>query len=207
MPYKDKNKQKEYQNKRYLANKKKYYESNKERRLLLFKKLFDYKKNLSCLYCGKRNPAYIDFHHNGDKLDTVGDVLRKTYSWDRVIEEIKKCDVVCANCHRKLHRKEKESQKYLENTTNLSQQHKRETYRWFCDYKSSLKCEICGEKESCCLDFHHTKDKTISVGRCASRGHSKKRILKEIEKCIVLCANCHRELHMDTCGCGEMQTH
>ncbi len=195
MPYKDKEKQKEYQNKRYLKNKKKYYDNNKKRRLLLAKKLFEYKKDLSCLYCGKKNPACIDFHHNGNKVDTITNIFRKTHSWDKIIEEIIKCDVVCANCHRKLHKKEKEKQQYLQNTTNQSVQHKRETYRWFCKYKSSLKCEICGESEPCCIDFHHKEDKTISVGRCASRGHSKKRILEEIKKCTVLCTNCHRELH------------
>lgn len=51
----------------------------------------------------------------------------------------------------------------------------------------------CGETEMACLDFHHLgdKDKTISQ----MRGMSDKRVLEEIAKCIVLCANCHRKVH------------
>jgi hypothetical protein len=197
MPYKDKNKQKEFQKKHYQDNKKKYYACSRSRRLNLANKLSEYKSHLSCLYCGKKHPACIDFHHNGDeqKIDTVVNILVNTKSWDKVINEIKKCDAVCANCHRKLHKREKKNQRYLEDTSNVGMQHKREIIRWFYDYKSALKCEVCGENEPCCIDFHHEREKTMSIGRFASRGHSKDKILEEIKKCKVLCANCHRELH------------
>jgi hypothetical protein len=67
---------------------------------------------------------------------------------------------------------------------------------WFREYKTTLKCSRCPESDSCCLDFHHKnpkiKDGPVSV--LASRW-STKRLLTEIKKCIVLCANCHRKLH------------
>jgi len=57
------------------------------------------------------------------------------------------------------------------------------------------KCEICGYcRSSRALDFHHVnpreKDFTLS-----SRMTSWVKIKKELDKCILLCANCHREVH------------
>src|SRR5271166_6048350 len=52
-------------------------------------------------------------------------------------------------------------------------------------YRSGLKCEVCGEGEQCCLDFHHTDSKTkeLEIGSVVGRGWSWERILKEINKC------------------------
>lgn len=56
-------------------------------------------------------------------------------------------------------------------------------------------CSVCGIYHPAILDFHHTdptkKDFTIAK----SRTKSKEKFLKELDKCIVLCSNCHRILH------------
>lgn len=74
---------------------------------------------------------------------------------------------------------------------------KREINVWLKEYKARLSCQNCGENHPACLDFHHrdpsTKDNTLA--QAVARGWSKKRILDEIEKCDVLCSNCHRKLH------------
>jgi 5-methylcytosine-specific restriction endonuclease McrA len=64
-------------------------------------------------------------------------------------------------------------------------------------YRSALKCQICSEGTMCCLDFHHTnpKSKDINPGDMVGSGWSWERMMKEIDKCIVLCANCHRKVH------------
>jgi len=63
-------------------------------------------------------------------------------------------------------------------------------------------CEICGESRWWVLDFHHTdpSKKTISIAKYAVSGTAsfeskKKKILKELETCITVCANCHRDIH------------
>ena len=66
---------------------------------------------------------------------------------------------------------------------------------WFQEYKSHLECEICGEDRTSCLDFHHVGEKKENIGNMALHGFSVESILKEIEKCIVVCANCHRMIH------------
>ena len=67
--------------------------------------------------------------------------------------------------------------------------------KWLDEYKKQRKCHFCQESEICCLDFHHLKDKEMAVSTGVARGWSMKKIVLEIEKCVVLCANCHRKLH------------
>lgn len=65
------------------------------------------------------------------------------------------------------------------------------------NYKINKCCEICGESHPACLDFHHTdpniKEKNIS--RMKVESYSISTIKREIEKCIVVCSNCHRKIH------------
>lgn len=56
-------------------------------------------------------------------------------------------------------------------------------------------CTHCGEKDPIVLDFHHLKDKEHNVSAMiSSNGMRWETIEKEIDKCIVLCANCHRRV-------------
>lgn len=66
----------------------------------------------------------------------------------------------------------------------------------YLEYKSTLKCQLCGEAESCCLDFHHIESdkKDFSVAT-RSRYTSLTKLKEEIDKCVVLCSNCHRKVH------------
>lgn len=65
------------------------------------------------------------------------------------------------------------------------------------DLKASLGCAKCGDRRSYVLDFHH-KDPSIkedTVARMLSNAYALERVMEEIEKCVCLCANCHREFH------------
>ena len=68
---------------------------------------------------------------------------------------------------------------------------------WFKAYKSDLVCKICKEDHPAALDFHHKNPKKTDkkVNELVSDGHTKHRIQAEIDKCEVLCANCHRKHH------------
>lgn len=69
------------------------------------KKLFkEYKKTLKCQRCGENHIACLDFHHkNPAEKDFQIGVGYCSNSIKRIKEEIAKCDVLCANCHKKLH--------------------------------------------------------------------------------------------------------
>ena len=58
-------------------------------------------------------------------------------------------------------------------------------------------CVSCDEDDPVCLDFHHTDTdrKEMTVSSMISYGYSKERLLGEIGKCEILCANCHRKRH------------
>lgn len=69
---------------------------------------------------------------------------------------------------------------------------------WTYEYKrTSGGCVRCAEDDPACLDFHHVEAdrKEMTVSSMISYGYSKKRLLGEIEKCEILCANCHRKQH------------
>jgi hypothetical protein len=53
-----------------------------------------------CSVCGyNEHPAALDFNHvRGEKLFNVSQDTKT--AWSKVLEEIAKCDVLCANCHR-----------------------------------------------------------------------------------------------------------
>lgn len=56
----------------------------------------------------------------------------------------------------------------------------------------------CEEKTPCCLSFHHKNgDKDANISDMVNRGYGIRRIQTEIEKCEVLCLNCHARLHMN----------
>jgi len=92
MPYKDPEKQREFQRLRHQRLK-------KER-----KETLEQLKAGGCVRCGELDPVCLDFHHTGDKGFTIGATSGKSQkSHSEVIREAKKCVVLCSNCHRKLH--------------------------------------------------------------------------------------------------------
>ena len=66
---------------------------------------------------------------------------------------------------------------------------------WFVEFKKTKKCEKCGDERWYVLDFHHRGKKDRAVSLLVAKSCSIKRITEEINKCQILCSNCHRELH------------
>jgi hypothetical protein len=67
--------------------------------------------------------------------------------------------------------------------------------KYITDVKKNSICEICGESRWYTLDFHHIDKKTIEISTLVRIGCSLDTLLKEMSKCIIVCSNCHRELH------------
>lgn len=100
----------------------------------------------------------------------------------------------CRTCQKEYRKEhyEQNKQKYI----SKARVYNKSVADWFDEYKKTLKCEKCEESRWWVLDFHHLdpneKEHSISV---LKYGGSKPKLLKEIEKCMVLCSNCHRDLH------------
>ena len=63
-----------------------------------------YKAERGCLQCGESNPACLEFHHRDPAAKEI-DVSLTVVKWrkERILGEIEKCNILCSNCHRKLH--------------------------------------------------------------------------------------------------------
>jgi hypothetical protein len=73
--------------------------------------------------------------------------------------------------------------------------------QWLQELKESLSCIKCGESRWWILDFHHRNPQEKEMNMASFMHHfGMKRILEEIEKCDVLCANCHRDEHFQLKG-------
>jgi len=109
MPYKDLIQRKEY-NKKYQ---KEYYKKNIVREKLHkkrykqnnFKWYLNYKRKLFCEQCGETESCCLEFHHiDPDKKENdIGNMAFNGNSIKTMLAEIKKCKVLCSNCHKKLH--------------------------------------------------------------------------------------------------------
>jgi hypothetical protein len=174
------------------------------------------KSKYGCDRCGKDNPEYLDFHHDDPKTkaDTVSELVTSGVSLNRIRKEISYCTILCANCHTKEHNEIDHIQNWDEITSgqdatelsvskgdirdsddsSLNREQRLRT--WSHAYKKSRGCSRCGEKASICLQFHHTSDeKSMGVGEMINNCMPTSKILSEVEKCTVLCANCHRMAH------------
>jgi hypothetical protein len=74
----------------------------------------------------------------------------------------------------------------------LATYNKQQYKKKLAQIKEKSGCADCGNKNPIVLDFDHLKDKKYNISRMIHDGFSWKAILKEIEKCEVVCANCHR---------------
>jgi hypothetical protein len=93
---------------------KRHYQRNRESMILRAKKfkpqarnrnrifVDNYLSTHSCVDCGEEDPVVLEFDHVfGKKKDNIADAIQKAWSLKKIQEEIIKCEVRCANCHRR----------------------------------------------------------------------------------------------------------
>ncbi|HEY8823284.1 MAG TPA: hypothetical protein VIP07_00180 [Candidatus Limnocylindria bacterium] len=234
------------------------------RRREVRQKIIDYLSEHPCVDCGERDIVVLEFDHVREKVADVSDYAAGGRSWPRVKAEIDKCEVRCANCHRRKTRATSvRPQMTVESAPVVTQPTRaqltldaalglrtcrvckavkplmefpfrsvaRQTRQWLClscqraytkdwygrnrqkqialarvrrdreaknlgrrirDYLRDHPCVDCGESEPDVLDFDHLRDKRANVSRLVHGAMSWDLIVKEIAKCEVRCANCHR---------------
>jgi hypothetical protein len=93
-----------YHHEHYVANRQRYIAQAAERkwrvRLERTEYLLEYFRDHPCRDCGESDPVVLEFDHLGDKSFNVTQKLEDR-NWQVILAEIEKCEVVCANCHRR----------------------------------------------------------------------------------------------------------
>lgn len=229
-----------------------------------------------CQNCGINDDACLEFHHLNDKKFTIANAIRLGMSINSIKKEMRKCIILCSNCHRDLHFLEKykkyeninledifeleiqklnkinnlknckycnkefkgtkknrlycsdscqskntkirKKKEYLENyRDNIPEEKSKEVLlkeksirrkdlknnikKYIINFKFKNGCTQCGEKKWFCLDFHHKEDKIKNVSKMLSQAYSIDTVKKEISKCELLCANCHKKEHLNKGNC------
>ena len=105
MPSSDINKIRASRRKCYAKHRVAYRKKIVERKRVLRNWIIEYKRHLSCRKCGESHPACLEFHHRkaSSKRFEIAAATRLGFSIETIKKEMKKCDVLCSNCHRKLH--------------------------------------------------------------------------------------------------------
>jgi hypothetical protein len=114
MPYKDPVKQRAYRARWHAENyhgerRARHLADKLQRQRAIAAFVAEYKSAHPCVRCGEDDPACLDFHHTlGTKEAAVAHAASHGWSQTKTLAEIAKCIVLCANCHRKLHRYERD---------------------------------------------------------------------------------------------------
>jgi hypothetical protein len=124
----------------------------------------------TCAKCGESNPAAF-----------TPSALKRRTAWCRK----------CTNAY-----KQEVQPNGRPRASRYQATRRKKNVEWLWKIKAERGCERCGEKDPCCLDFHHRNAATKAfpigtkvhlVGRAKAEA--------ELAKCIILCSNCHRKLH------------
>lgn len=88
----------------YAANRQRYIAAARRRKQRIAIEratlLIEILRDRPCADCGECDPLVLEFDHLRDKSFNIAQGLRN-HSWQAVLAEIEKCEVVCANCHRR----------------------------------------------------------------------------------------------------------
>lgn len=144
-----------------------------------------------CKKCKENSFFKLTFHHIDSNEKDFEYSDNKKMRFSKLKNEIEKCELLCQNCHREFHFYEKNGDK------------RRNDKIIYLEYAGS-KCVKCGyNKCPGVLSFHHRDPnlKEFWMGSLSERINSIQelddRIKNEIDKCDILCANCHSMEHSD----------
>lgn len=178
----DLQKLKETHHKWYIKNKEKLMEKQKIKRHILKSELIK-KLGGKCNKCGIDNIWTLTFHHKSDKKENINKYIRDSMS-EEAFEEIKKCELLCFNCHESLHKKKRDNTKWIR------RQERKLKYKKYIMNNLGGKCVVCGNSDIDCLTFHHKGEKKESMSWLIHT-NSLEKIIEESKKCELMCFNCH----------------
>ncbi|HET8792655.1 MAG TPA: hypothetical protein VFM31_02590 [Nitrososphaeraceae archaeon] len=167
--------------------------SNNERRAFRISWFQELKSNIPCVDCGQiYEPYCMDYDHipeKGMKVKSVSRMVMDNTPKEIILDEIKKCDLVCLLCHNRRTYKRfndvlGEDRKY--------KPHQRRNIDIINDIKNKP-CAICNQQyDMCNMQIDHINPSTKLYDVCDLKNYKVEILETELEKCQVLCALCHR---------------
>lgn len=142
-----------------------------------------------CLKCGySKCLGALHFHHRDPKTKLF-EIGRHIRPWKSVKLELDKCDLLCANCHLELY----ESWDWDDVGGNTYDQKFRRRLKNQALSFLGRRCSKCSQifKPSA-MTFHH-KNPALKKFNITQKRWRFERLILELEKCEILCANCHHE--------------
>ncbi len=121
---------------------------------------------------------------------------KESTEWNKDATRSDGLQVYCRECT-----KQRDREYYHSNKNNRKKKirervkHERDRIDQLIQDAKKVGCKFCPEKEIVCMDFHHLSDKDFAIGDFKKHSYSFVKVVKEIEKCIVVCSNCHRKIH------------
>jgi len=194
---------------------KKYYKDTPEKNVLRTKHILRKQllieavtvplKEKGCTDCGEYYKSSMEFDHvSGTKEIEIGSLKKMSFSDKEMLEvlsdELAKCEVCCANCHRLRtisRQKNNLRREYLETgkSKGLS-----ESGKWLYDSLAKVKCVDCGNSNSLIMELDHVRgEKVNQLSRMVrkSSAYTLEQVKEEYAKCDPRCPNCHKKVTND----------
>ena len=177
----------------YQANKTNYMKRNTARKEAARDYVYNYLLTHPCVDCGEKDLVVLEFDHQGNKEYNIHRMIPSGATPQALQKEIDKCEVVCANCHRKRTARSQNWSRLTPDTIKLADPRQARNANYIISYLQEHPCVSCGETDLTCLDFDHRdpSEKVAGVGDMAARKMSLSNVVAEVAKCDVTCVNCH----------------
>lgn len=154
--------------------------------------IWSYLSDKSCVDCGISDIRVLEFDHRDDeeKLYTISGMSRIT-SLEKAAIEMAKCDIRCVNCHKVRTANQQNRWRPEHGNNDRNSVYINRKYAW--EFRENNPCVKCGESNPIKLDFDYL-DPSKKIKRISKLIHSTslEKLKTEINKCQILCGNCHR---------------
>lgn len=169
------------------------YSYQKKRRALLKSELIA-ERGGRCEACGyNATHAAMEFHHRDSESKKFG-LGSFSGTRARLAAEAAKCALLCANCHRIRHLALQSATGSVAHQVPLSSRQARKARAVLYMGGTCFTCNL--RFPDAALEFHHRESRSKEFGISQTgTPNAWDKVRAELEKCVMLCANCHREVH------------